>query len=105
MSIDKTFVTSVFHVIEEYESLLPSLPTFTREWYNDIKMYCIMELRVFYNHLPSDCHDCLNTPPGEMVSNMIWQYNSDEEFNNPIQHSLVDLAIQRDMAIQNHLHC
>ena len=99
MSIDKTFVTAVIHVIEEYEALLPSLPRFTAEWYNDIKMYCIMELRVFYNRLPPDCDEFINTPPGETVSNMIWQYNFDEDFNNPIQHSLVDLANQRDMSV------
>lgn len=99
MSIDRTFITAVFNVIEEYETLLPSLPPFTREWYNDIKMYCLMELRVFFNRLPPDCNGCRNTPPGETVSNMIWQYNSDEDFNNPIQHRLVDLANRRDMTV------
>lgn len=102
MSIDKTFVTAVLKVIEEYEALLPSLPPFVAEWYNEIKTYCLIELRVYYNHLPPGCDEYKNTLPGEMVSIMIWQYNFDEDFNNPIQHILVDLAKQRDMVIQNH---
>ena len=104
MSIDKTFIENVFKTLEEYEALIPSLPRFTKEWYNDMKAYCLMELRVYYNHLPSECNDYLNTLPGEMVSNMIWQFNFDEDFNNPIQQTLVDLANQRDMVIQNPLY-
>lgn len=104
MSIDKTFIENVFKVIEEHEALLPSLPPYTMEWYSDIKTYCLMELRVYFNQLPPDCNDYLNTFPGEMVSDMIWQYNFDEDFNNPIQHTLVDLANQRDMVIQNPLN-
>lgn len=98
---DMLFIKEVLQIIEEYTPRLHYYTEFVREWYNEIRVYCEMTVRLNQNITTDD--DYSNTPYGEMVSLMIWQYRFDEEFDGlPLTIRLCELADQRDTVIRNH---
>lgn len=94
------FMKEVLQTIEEFTPSLQHYTEFVRDWYNEIRSYCEMTLRLNQNAVIDDYMD---TPCGDMVSSMIWQYRFDPEFTGlPITNRLCELADQRDSVIQNH---
>jgi hypothetical protein len=108
---DMMFLKEVLQTIEEFTPSLQHYTEFVRDWYNEIRSYCEMTLRLNHDEVMDDY---LNTPYGEMVSSMIYQYRFDREFTGlPITNRLCELADQRDSVIhsviqnhqdQNHRH-
>ena len=97
---DMIFIKEVLQTIEEFTPSLRYYTEFVREWYNEIRAYCEMIVRLNQN---TTIDDYMNTPFGEMVSLMIWQYRFDEEFEGlPITIKLCELTDQRDSVIGNH---
>lgn len=97
---DFMFMKEVLQTIEEFTPSLQHYTEFVRDWYNEIRSYCEMTLRLNQNAVIDDYMD---TPCGDMVSSMIWQYRFDPEFTGlPITNRLCELADQRDSVIQNH---
>ena len=98
---DMMFLKEVLQTIEEFYQSLEHCSEFVRNWYHEIRSYCEMTLRLNENAVFDD--EYLNTPCGEIVSAMIWQYRFDEEFEGlPLATRLCELADQRDSVIQNH---
>lgn len=94
------FIKEVLQTLEEFTPRLNYYTEFVREWYNEIRAYCEMTIRLNQNTI---IDEYMNTPFGEMVSLMIWQYRFDEEFEGlPLTIKLCELADQRDSVIQNH---
>ena len=97
---DMMFIKEVLQTIEEFTPSLQHCVEFVREWYNEIRAYCEMVMDRFNQNI---FDEYMNTPFGEMVSSMIWQYRFDEEFESlSLTIKLCELADQRDSVIQNH---
>ena len=95
------FIKEVLQIIEEYTPRLRYYTDFVRDWYNEIRVYCEMMVRLNQNITIDDEYS--NTLYGERVSLMIWQYRFDAEFTGlPLTIRLCELADQRDSVIQNY---
>lgn len=100
---DKDFTQNIIQTINEHIHELDHCPDHVKDWFNEIKHYCELSLDLFFNDIPQDTPFYANTPVGETLSAMTFQYRFDDDFNIPLTRILFDIGLERDVIIQNHL--
>ena len=78
---DEKFLNHIITTIGNNAVELEMAEPFVKQWYEDILLYCKSEIKLYYSKLPSDFYYYTSTPPAEQVTDMIWQYHEDEDFN------------------------
>ena len=97
MNFDQIFLGDVLQTIKKYYNSIKSIEM--RMWIDEIEESC----KNFISDLSKYNGFYENTYGGEVVSDMIWQYHCDENFqNSKLMRELCMLAEHRDEIIQNH---
>lgn len=100
MSYDKEFIENVKRVIEAHENEMEGYSDDARAWFEEIHNYCEHELRLYFPFMNISNHPFNeNTPPGEVVSCMIWQGLYDQELQYELNKRLQELASQRESVV------